>query len=497
MKIRKNQIKLIIEKALRESNSDDLKKSSAGTPAARRRQAEKSSKYMNIAKENSETFRALFSSGTEPPPGRPYGFIKQYIQHNIDYDDAVSEFEKDNPEDGKIKREQLQKLRDEDFKAIGNAGISKFTGYVEEMNLSDKLIRKVYGFIQPFLGDDHFAEREKIRDIELNLRDKTNRPIQPHKNATQFVSQLSPEDQKNLELLRTEYAKHLESLKTRDAKKEFLTNKKEFLTKLVRKLKLPAWIAGVNENTLCVDSLLSSNFYRYVNTPEIFMENYSLSEDDLDYSYNKSEQQMNKNKTRDDHMQMGPSKTGVFDAPHEEHPGYMLLGNLKRLASKSEDLAKLASPWDDAEPWIESKINSAAEHIDAVHDYIMYSVLKKDFDAAEHEEMMHECGEMPGELMMEPMETYGHMEPDMIGGRHFGDGGSAQMARGQLFQIAKKSQSLSDRLVDDDTLPEWMQSKVAMAYQSISAIYDYLDYKMMRQDSGDPVLETRKRRRSR
>lgn len=197
------------------------------------------------------------------------------------------------------------------------------------------------------------------------------------------------------------------------------------------------------------------------------------------------------------HDQMGPSETGVFDAPHEEHPGYMLLGNLKKLASKSSDLAKLASPWDDAEPWIESKINSAAEHIDAVHDYIMYSVLKKDFDASEHEDMMYECGEMPGDLMMEPMETHGHMGADMIGGRHFGDGGSAQMARGQLFQIAKKSQSLSDRLVDDDTLPEWMQSKVAMAYQSISAIYDYLDYKMMRQDSGDPVLETRKRRRSR
>jgi hypothetical protein len=180
------------------------------------------------------------------------------------------------------------------------------------------------------------------------------------------------------------------------------------------------------------------------------------------------------------HDQMGPSETGVFDAPHEEHPGYMLLGNLKKLASKSSDLAKLASPWDDAEPWIESKINSAAEHIDAVHDYIMYSVLKKDFDASEHEDMMYECGEMPGDLMMEPVEAHGHMGSDMIGGRHFGDGGSAQMAKGQLFQIAKKSQSLSDRLVDDDTLPEWMQSKVAMAYQSISAIYDYLDYKMMR-----------------
>ena len=166
-----------------------------------------------------------------------------------------------------------------------------------------------------------------------------------------------------------------------------------------------------------------------------------------------------------------------FDAPDEEHPGYMLLGNLKKLAVKSAELADLATPWDDAEPWVESKINSAAQHIDAIHDYIMYSVLDQDFDAEGHEDMMHECGEMMGDMMTEPA------------GRNFGDGGSATMARGQLFQIAKRAQSLSDRLTDTDTLPEWLQSKVAMAYQSISAVSDYLDYKMARNDMGDPVYE--------
>lgn len=175
------------------------------------------------------------------------------------------------------------------------------------------------------------------------------------------------------------------------------------------------------------------------------------------------------------HEEMGPSETGVFDAPDEEHPGYMLLGNLKKLAVKAGELADLASPWDDAEPWIESKVNSAAEHIDAIHDYIMYSVLKKDFNAEEHEDMMHECGMTPGDMMMEPM---------MPMGRHMGDGGSAEMVRGQLFLIAKKSQSLTDRLADDDTLPEWLQSKIAMAYQTIATVSDYLEYKMMRADSG-------------
>jgi hypothetical protein len=189
-----------------------------------------------------------------------------------------------------------------------------------------------------------------------------------------------------------------------------------------------------------------------------------------------------------DHMEhMGPSENGVFDAPDEEHPGYMLLGNLKRLASKSAELASLASPWDDAEPWIESKVNSAAEHIDAIHDYIMYSVLDQDFDAVEHEQMMYECGEMAGDVMIgDEMMDDVLLEPHARG-RHFGDGGSAQMARGQLFLIAKKAQSLSDRLSDDDTLPEWLQSKVTMAYQTIAMVSDYMEYKMNYQDSPHAV----------
>ena len=189
-----------------------------------------------------------------------------------------------------------------------------------------------------------------------------------------------------------------------------------------------------------------------------------------------------------DHMDdVSPSVTGVFDAPDEEHPGYMLLGNLKRLAAKAADLAKLASPWDDAEPWIESKINSAAEHIDAIHDYIMYSVLGQNFDAVEHEQMMYECGEMTGDVMIgDEMMDNVLLEPHARG-RHFGDGGSAQMARGQLFLIAKKAQSLSDRLSDDDTLPEWLQSKVSMSYQTIAMVSDYMEYKMNYQESPHAV----------
>lgn len=164
-----------------------------------------------------------------------------------------------------------------------------------------------------------------------------------------------------------------------------------------------------------------------------------------------------------------------FDAPEEEHPGYMLLGNLKKLAVKSSELADLATSMDSPEPWIESKVNSASEHIDAVYDYIMYSVLDQDFDAEGHEDMMYECGMHMGDMMMEPM---------MHQGRHMGDGGSAEMVRGQLFLIAKRAQSLTDRLSDDDTLPEWLQSKIAMAYQTVATVSDYLEYKMHQADTG-------------
>jgi hypothetical protein len=84
-------------------------------------------------------------------------------------------------------------------------------------------------------------------------------------------------------------------------------------------------------------------------------------------------------------------------------------------------------------------------------------------------------------------------------GRQLGDGGSAAMARGQLFVTAQKAQSLYDRLSDDDEIPEWVQSKINTVDDYMSAIEDYLGYKMHRHDSGDPlpVHEARARRRIR
>jgi Tfp pilus assembly protein PilO len=81
-------------------------------------------------------------------------------------------------------------------------------------------------------------------------------------------------------------------------------------------------------------------------------------------------------------------------------------------------------------------------------------------------------------------------------GRELGDGGSAAMARGQLFTAAQKAQSLYDRLTDEDEIPEWVQSKINTVDDYMSSIEDYLGYKMHRHDMGDPLPAHEARRRS-
>lgn len=57
---------------------------------------------------------------------------------------------------------------------------------------------------------------------------------------------------------------------------------------------------------------------------------------------------------------------------HNDPPGYMMVQNLNRLTDQSKQLAKAVSVKDNAEPWVESKIDRASEAIDAVHDYMKY-----------------------------------------------------------------------------------------------------------------------------
>ena len=77
-------------------------------------------------------------------------------------------------------------------------------------------------------------------------------------------------------------------------------------------------------------------------------------------------------------------------------------------------------------------------------------------------------------------------EPQKMGG-----GGTAGMAKQHLSQLARTAQSLHDRLSDDDELPEWTQSKIAVAEDNIDAVADHLGYKM---DKPHLSNESRKRK---
>ena len=70
----------------------------------------------------------------------------------------------------------------------------------------------------------------------------------------------------------------------------------------------------------------------------------------------------------------------------------------------------------------------------------------------------------------------------------YGSGGRAEMARAYLMQIAKNAQSLHDRLIDDDELPEWVQSKVAVIADNMDSVSDFLEHKMSSHESDDGSL---------
>ena len=70
--------------------------------------------------------------------------------------------------------------------------------------------------------------------------------------------------------------------------------------------------------------------------------------------------------------------------------------------------------------------------------------------------------------------------------------GSAKMAKQQLFDLARKAQSMHDQLLDDDELPEWVESKIAVMADNMSTVSDHLSYKLHRGEAGslDEIWDT-------
>ena len=68
-------------------------------------------------------------------------------------------------------------------------------------------------------------------------------------------------------------------------------------------------------------------------------------------------------------------------------------------------------------------------------------------------------------------------------------------SKAKLFRIAQKSQSMHDRLLDDDDLPEWVQDMITTSEDRLRAAYDYIEYKLQRMKTdGVKLTEARKRK---
>ena len=59
----------------------------------------------------------------------------------------------------------------------------------------------------------------------------------------------------------------------------------------------------------------------------------------------------------------------------------------------------------------------------------------------------------------------------------YGHGGSAKKSKSQLFHIAKDATELHSLLDDEDELPEWVQSKIAVMEYTMNEVLDHIYYK--------------------
>lgn len=95
-------------------------------------------------------------------------------------------------------------------------------------------------------------------------------------------------------------------------------------------------------------------------------------------------------------------------------------------------------------------------------------------------------------ILGDPIEQSGRM---LDYGRVKSDSEEARMTKAKLFRMAQNSQSLHDRLMDDDDLPEWVQDKITTAEDRLQVAYDYIEYKLHRMKTdGVKLTEARKRR---
>jgi len=84
-------------------------------------------------------------------------------------------------------------------------------------------------------------------------------------------------------------------------------------------------------------------------------------------------------------------------------------------------------------------------------------------------------------------EACGAVPPEKDDGAIYGHGGTARMAKSQLFQVATNAAELHDMLDEEDELPEWVQSKIAIIEDNLDSVLDHLEYKHRDQYGGGDV----------
>ncbi len=78
------------------------------------------------------------------------------------------------------------------------------------------------------------------------------------------------------------------------------------------------------------------------------------------------------------------------------------------------------------------------------------------------------------------IEIEGHLEDE---GRNFTHGDcDARMAREQIYKIREYADKLYNMLHDDDHLPSWVDSKIAVMADGIGKIKHHLEYKALKME---------------
>ena len=117
---------------------------------------------------------------------------------------------------------------------------------------------------------------------------------------------------------------------------------------------------------------------------------------------------------------------------------------------------------------------------DGENDFDDVKIARMKASGMSDEEIKKKHPELFEQLTLDDFMVIPNAEPRNLG---YGEG-EGRMSKSQLDKLARYSQSLHDKLLDDDDLPEWVQSKIAVASANISKVYHYLDYKMKRMEQG-------------